>query len=51
MNLREKARKSVNVECIQASASELIYQNEVVVGVRLNTEIELYADLVIVADG
>lgn len=51
MNLRDRARKCKNVECIQASASELIYENDVVVGVKLNTGDSLKADLVVVADG
>lgn len=51
MNLRARARQCENVECIQASASELIYINDAVVGVKLNTDEDLFADLVIVADG
>lgn len=51
MSLREKARQSKGVECIQASASELIYKDEKVVGVQLNNGTEVHADLVVVADG
>jgi 2-polyprenyl-6-methoxyphenol hydroxylase-like FAD-dependent oxidoreductase len=51
MKLRERARQCKNVTCIQASASELIYEKETVVGVRLNNGDDLFANLVVVADG